>query len=556
MGEVVSTLAAALGGLGIFILAIGMMTDGLKAAVGPGLRTVLATWTKTPVRGVAAGFLMTAIVQSSSAVTVASLGFVNASLMNMRQVLGVIFGANVGTTMTGWLVAMVGFEVNIQKFALPLIGVGMILKLIRRQGRLASAGTVMVGFGLFFMGLDVLKVAFESVMQTFSLTQMTATGVSGILLYMMLGIIMTILTQSSSATIAITITAASSSVIGLYAAGAMVIGANIGTTSTALFAAISATSAAKRAAAAQVMFNIGTAIIALLILPVLFYVIAQISEALALSTAPAISLALFHTLFNILGLLLIFPHIGRMAAWLETRFLTWEEKESNPKYIDNTVAHTPALAVFAIVRELQALQLRILALYQLATYDSVQDSRRFREQAGVIHSLSGQISHFIVNLETAELPDEITQQLATLLRVEHYLADCTQNTESLAKTWAFHGALQDDVLEAKLSEYLQQVHLYMSVTNGAAVPEGHNDDVDLAHLDESRDALKSALLLAGTQHRIEMEQMSAAIECMQDAWHIAKTWKKATQRIDSLIAVLTPQQDNADGATYPAASTQ
>ncbi|WP_218310004.1 Na/Pi cotransporter family protein [Alteromonas antoniana] len=551
MTEVLATIAAALGGLGIFILAIGMMTDGLKAAVGPGLRTLLATWTKTPGRGVAAGFLMTAIVQSSSAVTVASLGFVNAGLMNMRQVLGVIFGANVGTTMTGWLVALVGFEFSIQKLALPLIGIGMIVRLIQSQGRLASAGQVLVGFGLFFMGLDVLKTAFDGVTQTFALEQMTATGVLGIIGYMVIGIIMTILTQSSSATIAITITAASSGVVGLYAAGAMVVGANIGTTSTAIFAAFNATSPAKRAALAQVLFNLGTAVIALIILPVLFYVVELFSQAMGISTSPAISLALFHTLFNIMGLLLIFPHTTRLANWLETRFRTWEEKESHPKYIDHTVARTPALALFALVKELQALQVRVLALFQLATYDSIQNTRQFRAQSTVIKSLSSQISRFIVTLETAELSDETTEQLATLLRVEHYLADCTARIEMLSSAWAFHGALQDEALETRLGSYLQQLHQMMSMSMGDAPLEGHEPMLTMEQLDQTRESLKAALIMAATQHRIEIENMSAAIECMQDAWHIANTWQKATQRISSLTAVLTPEgalQDATTGA--------
>ena len=551
MTEVLATIAAALGGLGIFILAIGMMTDGLKAAVGPGLRTLLATWTKTPGRGVAAGFLMTAIVQSSSAVTVASLGFVNAGLMNMRQVLGVIFGANVGTTMTGWLVALVGFEFSIQKLALPLIGIGMIVRLLQSQGRLASAGQVLVGFGLFFMGLDVLKTAFDGVTQTFALEQMTATGVLGIIGYMVIGIIMTILTQSSSATIAITITAASSGVVGLYAAGAMVVGANIGTTSTAIFAAFNATSPAKRAALAQVLFNLGTAVIALIILPVLFYVVELFSQAMGISTSPAITLALFHTLFNIMGLLLIFPHTTRLANWLETRFRTWEEKESHPKYIDHTVARTPALALFALVKELQALQVRVLALFQLATYDSIQNTRQFRAQSTVIKSLSSQISRFIVTLETAELSDETTEQLATLLRVEHYLADCTARIEMLSSAWAFHGALQDEALETRLGSYLQQLHQMMSMSMGDAPLEGHEPMLTMEQLDQTRESLKAALIMAATQHRIEIENMSAAIECMQDAWHIANTWQKATQRISSLTAVLTPEgalQDATTGA--------
>ena len=191
--ETITLLGTLLGGIGIFLVAINMMTDGLKLAAGESLRHVLATWTKTPQRGVAAGFCMTALVQSSSAVTVASLGFVNAGLITMYQALGVVYGANVGTTITGWLVAAVGFKFNIQAIALPLIGFGALLKLLRPQTRLAATGIALVGFGLFFIGVDVLKGAFESVVATFDLSALEADGLTGMVTFLLVGIVMTTL---------------------------------------------------------------------------------------------------------------------------------------------------------------------------------------------------------------------------------------------------------------------------------------------------------------------------------------------------------------------------
>ena len=173
-----------IGGLGLFLLAIGMMTDGLKLAAGNALRTLLAKWSKTPFRGVLSGAAMTALVQSSSAVTVASLGFVNAGLLSMRHALGIVYGANIGTTMTGWLVALVGFKLNIQAVALPMIGVGMILKLLKPNSRLASLGIAIAGFGLFFVGIDSLKTAFEGIVSTFDLSQFQASGIEGFLMYL------------------------------------------------------------------------------------------------------------------------------------------------------------------------------------------------------------------------------------------------------------------------------------------------------------------------------------------------------------------------------------
>ncbi|MDB2330331.1 Na/Pi symporter [Alteromonas sp.] len=546
MNDTISLVGGLIGGLGLFILAIGMMTEGLKSAAGASLRHLLAVWTNTPARGVLTGFTMTAIVQSSSAVTVASLGFVNAGLINLSQVLGVIFGANIGTTVTGWLVAILGFKLNVDAISLPLIGIGMATKLVFQRGKPAAIGTVLVGFGLFFTGIDVLKTTFDSVVASFSLEELTASGVSAMFIYLLVGILITILTQSSSASIAITITAASSGVIGLYAAGAMVVGANIGTTSTAVLAALGATSAAKRAASAQVIFNIVTAIVAMLVLPVLFSAIRLLSELLSLAYNPAISLALFHTLFNLLGLLLIYPFINPLARWLDKRFLTWEETESHPRFLDSTVASTPALAANAILNETEALQQRLLKLYQLASYKATLDIRHFHQQIGVAKSLCEQISAFIVSIDRAELSNEITEQLATLMRVNHYLLDCINATEALAGSLTTRESLNDVTLEQDLDNFVKYVYESLSLLSTSTSSAMPHEQVSLDNLDKKHEQLKAALIKAGTQRDVGISQMSSAIDCLGDAWHIARTWQKAAHRISALSVELRPQQQTDD----------
>ena len=148
------TIGMLAGGIGLFLLAVRMITDGLKLAAGGKLRDLLGHWTYTHTRGIFTGLAVTALVQSSSAVTVATIGFVNAGLLSLYQSLGVIYGANIGTTMTGWLVSLVGFNIKIEAFALPLIGIGMLLRLARGSSRLGSLGEALAGFGLFFVGID------------------------------------------------------------------------------------------------------------------------------------------------------------------------------------------------------------------------------------------------------------------------------------------------------------------------------------------------------------------------------------------------------------------
>lgn len=374
--------------------------------------------------GIATGISITAIVQSSSAVTVATIGFVNAGLINMYQALGIVYGANIGTTMTGWLVAIVGFKINVESFALPLIGIGMLLRLTGGESRRAPLGLALAGFGLFFIGIDVLKEAFEGMAAAIDLQKFTLQGFTEVFLYLGIGFLMTVLTQSSSAAIAITLTAASGGVLGLHAAAAMVIGANVGTTSTAAIAVIGATPKAKRVAAAHMIFNAVTGIVALIILPVLFLIVQYAGKFLGLEENPAVTLALFHTTFNILGVLLMWPMTDRLTHFLEKRFVTQEEIEGRPRYLDKTVAVSPMLALNALALELSRIAsvARRMALEALSTESVV--GKAIASDHMVVRNLSQAVAEFITRLEKGSLSGEVAEQLARVLRAEQHLLAC------------------------------------------------------------------------------------------------------------------------------------
>ncbi|QPB85600.1 Na/Pi cotransporter family protein [Pseudoalteromonas rubra] len=525
MAETFQLLGSLLGGLGIFLVAIGMMTDGLKLAAGSSLRKVLATWTKTPQRGIASGFCMTALVQSSSAVTVASLGFVNAGLITMHQALGIVYGANVGTSVTGWLVAAVGFKFNIQAIALPLIGLGALMKLLRPQTRLASAGLALVGFGLFFIGIDILKGAFEHVVTRFDLSQFTAQGLTGMLTFLLVGIVMTTLTQSSSASIALTITAAASGMIGLYAAGAMVIGANIGTTSTSVLAAIGATSNAKRVAAAQVVFNALTALVAFAILPVLFYLITQLTSFFNLTANPALSLALFHTLFNVLGVMLIFPLNNRLAEFLMKRFCSAEETASRPRFLDRNIAQTPALATNAVLLETKLVADKLLAQYEKS--QQPLDSLAIEQEIHTIQMLCQHITNFIVTVEQSALSEETTGLLAKLMRIEHYLFTCCHCVEKLAQLQPQKALAEHPELHAQLEEYQSQLGHFMKTSLETPSMNTESFKAALRALQQLHDDVKDDLILAGTNATLPIDNMVRNINGLSDMWQLTQQWHKA-----------------------------
>src|SRR3990167_8062507 len=197
------------------------------------------------------------MVQSSSAVTVAVIGFTNAGLLGLAPALWVLFGANVGTTMTGWIVALVGLKFKIELLALPLVGAGVLLRLLGEGARRGAIGTALAGFGLLFLGIGLLQESFTGLAAEVSLPQ--GDGPLAVLAQVIIGTLMTVLMQSSSASMAIALTAAQGGLLDAQGAAAVVIGANIGTTVTALLAAIGATPNARRAAAAHVTFNVVTA---------------------------------------------------------------------------------------------------------------------------------------------------------------------------------------------------------------------------------------------------------------------------------------------------------
>jgi len=537
--ESVLLVGSIIGGLGLFLLAIGMMTDGLKLAAGNSLRTLLAKWSKTPFRGVVSGAAMTALVQSSSAVTVASLGFVNAGLLSMRHALGIVYGANIGTTMTGWLVAMVGFKLNIQAVALPMIGVGMILKLLKPNSRLASFGIAIAGFGLFFVGIDSLKTAFEGIVSTFDLSQFKAEGVEGFLMYLVIGFVMTVLTQSSSASIALTITAATSGMVGIYAAGAMVIGANIGTTSTAMFASIGATSSAKRVAAAQVVFNVATAVVAALILPLLFGLIHWITEVAEIDANPGITLAIFHTLFNLLGVALIFPLNDRLASFLEQRFVSLEEEASKPKHLDKNIAQTPDLAVNALILELLSVSDRFLHVYPKLF--SQQSSEITAVEKGIhgVEALCQRISQFIVEVERAALSEDTTKALASLMRVEHYMLSSAQKTLAISAVIKRRDILSKPELEGQLLNYLSVINEFMRMVRWRQFDNSEALSLQFDLLDKEHHKLKSALVMGATRGDIAVAQMADAAECMEYLLQIVQMWIKVFVRIQQVEDSIT-----------------
>lgn len=336
------------GGIGLFLLGMVLLTDGLKAFAGDALRRALVRFTGTPLKAFGSGALVTAMVQSSSATTVTVIGFVSAGLLTFPQAVGVVMGASLGTTGTGWIVAVLGLKVSLGFYALPLVGVGAFLKLLG-HGRLKSLGLALAGFGLIFIGIETLQTGMQGLSGVFNLARLPAGGLWGHVLAMVIGIVMTVIMQSSSAAVATTLTALHTGAINFEQAASLVIGAAVGTTVTGALAAIGGSVPAKRTALAHVLFNLATGVIAVVLLPVFLWGIGLAQEHAGLD-AGATSLAAFHTVFIAVGVAIFLPFAHPFARWIERRLP--ERGPTLTRHLDATLLHAPAVALEATRRAL------------------------------------------------------------------------------------------------------------------------------------------------------------------------------------------------------------
>lgn len=315
-----SDLFMGLGAVGLMLLGIDWMTRGLKRAAGPSFMQILQRWTGTPLQGIFIGGISTLAVQSSAAITVTVVGFANANILSLSAAAFVIYGSNLGSSLSAWMVAVVGGSFKMDGLALPILGMTVILKLFSKQSRSQGIGEALTGIALLFLGLSYLKLSFDSVFVNVDFAYLTSLGVAGLLLSMLAGILLTVAMQSSLAVVALVVTAVSTGSVPLEVGAAVVIGSNVGTTSTALLATLSATATAKRVASLHVLFNVLTAIVAMLALKPLLWGVQGIALFVFRDTQPEFILALFHTVFNALGVVLMYPLTPPLIRWLETRF--------------------------------------------------------------------------------------------------------------------------------------------------------------------------------------------------------------------------------------------
>ena len=525
-------IAPLLGGVGLFLLGMWMMTDGLKLAAGNALRTVLGSATSSSWRGLLAGLLITAVVQSSSAVTVATIGFVNAGLLNLIQSVWVVFGANLGTTVTGWIVAGIGLKLDMTAVALPLLGIGMLVWLpAGERRRQAGLGQALAGFGAFFLGIGFLQEGFG--MLTLDPRDFGAQLPRWLAVpaFVLIGAALTLFTQSSSAAIAIVLTASVSTGLPLELAAGAVIGTNVGTTSTAVFAVIGATPPARRVAAAHVIFNLLKAAIALL----LFGWLLRSSEWIASHIVGGgqdmtLTLAVFNTTFNILGLIVVWPFTPRLVGWLGRRFRSVDEEIGRPHYLDATLTGVPDLAVRSLALEAARMAEIAVAIARARIGGPKAGWRDLRLRQEGLMRLGGELRSFIGKMNRERLPDEVAAAVPDIIRGVQHLEEVARVSGEIAATPAPPEApeVAEDLnwMRQRTIECLSFAHFGEGEAGDEAALESLGEEVEARHQE-----IKAKLLRATAFGRVPVQTMEAALLHARQLRRCAEEALKARRRL-------------------------
>lgn len=403
----VQTLFQIVGGVGLFLYGMKLMSDALQDISGDRMRTLIASLTSSPLKGTVVGALVTMVIQSSSGTTVMVVSFVQAGMMSLRQALGVIMGANIGTTVTAQLVAF-----KIKEAALPLIGIGMMLAVFGRTKRLRYIGNGVFGFGLLFLGMETMEQAMgflrgrQDIFLRFS---------GSPLLCMLTGLVMTLAVQSSSATVGLTIAMASQGLLPLVGAVAVLFGSNLGTTVTAVLASLGGSREAKQAAAGHVLFNLVGVLIFMPFLHPFASLMASTSHGVGHQLANA------HTVFNVVGTLVQLPFVNVLARLIE-RLIPPGDKlpDTGPRFIDDRLLSTPPAAAVTAVRS----ELLHMGSLTLAMLDQVEEAFSFSDDSAVerleqlesaVNNLNRCISEFSAKLWQRHISSDFSRLLESYL---------------------------------------------------------------------------------------------------------------------------------------------
>lgn len=465
------------GGLGIFLFSIKFMGDGLQKSAGDRLRDILDRFTTNPLMGVLAGILVTVLIQSSSGTTVITVGLVSAGFMTLRQAIGVIMGANIGTTVTAFIIG-----IKLTDYALPIIAIGAVLLFFFKNNKVQNIGQVLFGFGGLFYGMSLMSGGMKPLTKLEAFQDLTLQMSDTPILGVVIGTILTVVVQSSSATIGILQSLFGENAITLDAALPVLFGDNLGTTITAVLAAIGTSVAARRAAATHVLFNLIGSVLFLLILPVFTQVIVFFQNTLNLN--PEMTIAFAHGTFNVTNTLIQLPFIG-LLAYAVTKIVPGQDAimEFKPKHLDPNFKQSPSIA-------LDQAQKEVIRMGKFA-YDGLESAAKFtitndQKHAEVaiqvedaLNNLDRKITNYLVDLSSSQLNKNESEMHVTLIDTVRDIERIGDHVENIVELVD----LQSDnrtKLSASAIEDLNEMFTLTMTTVQQAITSLENNDRQLA----------------------------------------------------------------------------
>lgn len=472
------------GSLGLFLYGMKLMSEALQRAAGGRMRRVMGAMAATPASQITTTAAVTATVQSSSAITVMIVSFVNAGIVNLRQAIGMIMGANIGTTLTAWIIAVFGFELNFSMISIPLVGLGFALILIHKV-HYHALGEIIIGFALMLLGLAVLQSSMSGIAQNTALFRELATyadlGYLSVILFILIGTLLTAILQSSSATITLTIIMCQSGWIPFEAGAAMILGENVGTTVTANLAAIVANTQAKRAAVSHTLINVAGLVWVVPLLPWISQGITELFAGMG-SAGPAatpLMLAFFHSGFNVLNVCLLagfIPQIMRAVTWLVPQ--SPDDNRKRLFALDSGMVSTPELSLLQAHNEITNHAKRVLKMFgmvrSLMTQTNAQEFQQEYEHVEKYERITDRVEREIITylsrITSRDNGEAATRRLQTMFRTISHIELIGDGNLELAKIlkakkeknlW-FNQELRDKL--GGLFDLVEQA-LYMMVTN-------------------------------------------------------------------------------------------
>lgn len=497
----------------MFLYGMNMMSTGLQKTAGGGLRRLLGTMTSNPLKGVLTGFGVTAAIQSSSATTVMVVGFVSAGLLTLAQAIGVIMGANIGTTMTAWIIAVFGFKADISAIAVPLMALGFVMS-VSKKDRLRNISELVIGFSLLFLGLSLMKSSVPDLKETPEvlafITSWSGHGYGSVLLFLLLGTILTLILQSSSATVALTLIMLNMGWIKFDMAAAMVLGENIGTTITANIAASVGSVNARRAALAHTVFNLFGVIWALAIFHPFVRFIQWIVSLMGVDEATSLvyGISMLHTVFNLINTMIMIwftKQIEKLVrAVIKDKPMPEDASDVRIKYLDYGLVSTPELALAESSKEIihfgKVMKNGLEYLSEAITNsDNESKFKTYRDKLVKYEEISDRIEYEIVkflnDLGKNHLSEESKGLVRSQIRICSELESLGDSGESISRSLlhmkAYGRRLSPEHIAklCKMTGYLSQAYedMIWNLENSSRIKDIRNAELDERAINEFRD---------------------------------------------------------------------